>query len=40
MTANNALERMGENRGRAVLVKDCMLGGAESALCQAAQQDR
>ena len=29
LKANNALERTGGNRGRAVLAMDCVLGGAE-----------
>jgi len=40
MTTNNALERSGHDRGRAVLATDCALGGAKRALCLAAQQDR
>jgi hypothetical protein len=40
MTANNALERTGGHRGRAVLAIDCVLGGAEWASCQAAQLGR
>jgi hypothetical protein len=39
-TANNELERTNRRRGRAVLAMDCVLGGAEWAPCQAAQQDR
>jgi len=38
--SNNTLERTGEHRGRAVLAMDCVLGGAECALCLAAQLDR
>jgi hypothetical protein len=38
--SNNALERTGVHRGRAVLAIDCVLGGAERAPCQAAQRDR
>jgi hypothetical protein len=37
---NNALERAGGQRGRAVLAIDRVLGGAEWALCQAAQLGR
>jgi hypothetical protein len=40
LLANNAFERSGERRGRAVLAMDCVLGGAERAPCLAAQQDR
>ena len=40
MKPNNALERGRENRGRAVLAMNCVLGGAEWALCQPAQLDR
>ena len=34
---HNTLERTGGYRGRAVLATDGVLGGAEYALCQAAQ---
>jgi len=37
---NHKLERSSERRGRAVLAMDRVLGGAEWALCKAAQQDR
>ncbi len=37
---NNALERTGRHRGRAVLAINRGLGGAEWAPCQAAQLDR
>ena len=40
MTANNAFERTGDHRGRAVLAIDCVLGGAEWAVCHAAQLGR
>jgi len=40
MPSNNALERPSEYRGRAVLAMNCALGGAEWALCQAAQLGR
>ena len=38
--ANNALERSRGHRGRAVLAIDCVLAGAELALCPAAQLNR
>jgi hypothetical protein len=38
--ANNALERAGGHRGRAVLAMNCVLAGAERALCLAAQLNR
>jgi hypothetical protein len=38
--SNKSLERTVDHRGRAVLAMDCVLGGAEWALCQAAQRDR
>jgi hypothetical protein len=37
---NNALERTGWCRGRAVLALNGVLGGAEWAPCQAAQRNR
>jgi hypothetical protein len=37
---NNAFERTGNDRGRAVLAIDRVLGGAEWAPCQAAQLGR
>jgi hypothetical protein len=40
MTPNNTLERTSGHRGRAVLAMDCVLGGAEWALWQAAQLNR
>jgi len=40
LMANNALERPGGLRGRAVLAMDCVLGGAEWAPCLAAQLGR
>ena len=40
MKANNAFERAGEYRGRAVLDMNGVLGGAERAACQAAQLGR
>jgi hypothetical protein len=40
MRPNNALERSGDYRGRAVLAMDGVLAGAESAPCQAAQLSR
>jgi hypothetical protein len=40
MQSNNALERTGVHRGRAVLAMDRVLGGAEWAQCQATQRDR
>jgi hypothetical protein len=40
MMANNAFERTRGQCGRAVLATDCVLGGAEWALCQAAQLGR
>jgi hypothetical protein len=39
-TPNNALERTGGHRGRAVLAMDFVLGGAEGVLCPAAQLGR
>ena len=38
--SNNAFERASVHRGRAVLAMNCVLGGVEWALCQAAQLDR
>jgi hypothetical protein len=38
--SNNALERTGVHRSRAVRAMDCARGGAEWALCKAAQLDR
>ena len=38
--SNNALELTGDRRGRAVLAMNGVLGGAESALCLAAQLGR
>jgi len=38
--ANNALERPIGHRGRAVLAMNCVLGGAEWAMCLAAQLGR
>ena len=40
MRSNNALERTGGHRGRAVLAMNCVLGGAERAPCLAAQLGR
>jgi hypothetical protein len=40
MTANNALERSCDRRGRTVLAMDGVLAGAERAPCQAAQLNR
>ena len=40
MRSNNALERPGDHRGRAVLTMDGVLGGAEWAPCLAAQLGR
>ena len=40
MRSNNAFERPGGYRGRAVLAMNCVLGGAEWALCPAAQLGR
>jgi hypothetical protein len=40
MTPNNSLERPANDGGRAVLEVHCVLGGAEWALCQAAQLRR
>ena len=40
MTPNNVLQRTNGHRGRAVLAMDSGLGGAERALCLAAEQDR
>lgn len=40
MHSNNTLERSCEDSGRAVLAMNCVLGGAEWALCQAAQLNR
>jgi len=40
MTPNNAFERPSGCRGRAVLAMNCVLGGAEHALCLAAQLGR
>ena len=40
MTSNNSLERANRGNGRAVLAMNCALGGAEWALCQAAQLNR
>jgi hypothetical protein len=39
-TSNNALERPRAYRGRAVLAMNCVLGGAETAPCPAAQLGR
>ena len=38
--ANNAFERTVLHHGRAVLVMNCVLGGAERAPCMAAQLGR
>ena len=38
--SNNALERSGYQRGRAVLAMNGVLGGAELARCKAAQLNR
>jgi len=38
--SNNAFERTGIHRGRAVLAMNCVLGGAESAPWPAAQLGR
>jgi hypothetical protein len=40
MPPNNALERTGKHRGRAVLAMDCVLAGTEEASRMAAQLDR
>ena len=40
MQPNNALERPGSHRGRAVLAMNGVLGGAEWASCLAAQLGR
>lgn len=40
MPSNNAFERTGMHRGRAVLALNGVLAGAELAPCQAAQLDR
>lgn len=37
---NNAFERSGGRRGRAVLALNGVLGGTEWTLCQAAQRNR
>jgi len=40
VTSNNTLERTSDQRGRAVLAINCVLGGAERAPCLAAQLSR
>ena len=40
MTPNNALQRTDGHRGHAVLAMNCVFGGAEWAVCLAAEQDR
>jgi hypothetical protein len=40
MTANNALQRTGDHRGRPVLAMDGVLAGADWALCLAAELGR
>ena len=40
MLPNNTFERSDDHCGRAVLAMNCVLGGAESALCLAAQLGR
>jgi len=40
VTSNNTFEWTVGRRGRAVLAMNCVLGGEEWPLCQAAQLDR
>jgi hypothetical protein len=40
MPSNNAFERTVDHRGRTVLAINCVLAGAEEALCLAAQLSR
>ena len=40
LMSNHALQRSGGHRGRPVLAIDCVLAGAEWALCPAAELDR
>ena len=40
LMSNNALQRTNGRRGRAVLAMNGVLGGAEWAVCLAAEQDR
>ena len=40
LMSNNAFERTGDHRGRAVLAMNCVLGGAEQVPCLAAQLGR
>jgi hypothetical protein len=40
MTPNNTLQRTSDHRGRPVLAMNCVLAGAESASCLAAELGR